>query len=203
MDDKRKNDAASEKEVKEADAADNKSPAELREKQRKTLFIYAAVLALVAVLLITVSYGVQLRQNSILQGEIAEKTQAVEGVSKRYQQLQTQNELLTKGKSDVEAELAALKAEYDKIKAMSDEASKLLEQIKASAEKTEAQLISANNAKSAYENMALLSRLYRLGQFSDCRVIITRMEDGGQKEYISQTLRLEYERIKTRVGWSK
>lgn len=168
------------------------SEVEKREKTKKMLTVYALVFVAVVLLLVLVSWGVQLRENQRLEDVLEEQTIQTNGVVEKYDNLRKENDKLLEKNKQMQAQLNSANTILGPVK---DEFANLTD-----AEAADKLLKSVRRA----EALAALSKLqttYRKSTKAVCRVLIADMEKECYAEWFTSDEISEYNFIKQKVNY--
>ena len=170
----------------------NESNRPNREKTRKMLMIYSLVFVGVVLLLVLVSWGVQMRENQRLEDILEEQQIAANGVAEKYDNLRKENDKLIANNKDLQQKVNSMTAILGPVQ----------EDItgKTDAEAADLLLKSLRRAE-AMEALSELQRTYRKSTKAVCRVLISKMEQECYAEWFTKDELTEYEYIKKQVNY--
>ena len=180
----------SENEKKEIGKTEQNRPN--REKTRKMLTIYALVFIGVVLLLVLVSWGVQMRENQRLEDILEEQQIVASGVAEKYDNLRKENDKLIANNKDLQNKVNSMDAILGSVK----------EDItgKTDAEAADLLLKSVRRAE-GLQALSELQRTYRKSTKAVCRVLIAKMEQECYSEWFTKDELTEYNYIKKQVNY--
>lgn len=169
-------------------------------RSRRNMLIYATAFACVVILLITISYFMQLKENRELAGNLQEQITVSQGASENIKKLQAEYEKLSAEKAELEKQLEEktieLNNQNETIAGLEQTISENEDALKSS-EDRQALL---EKKYYAYTDMTELLRLTRSGDLEGARNVLAIMEQREERASIDTMSQAVYDQLKTELG---